>query len=111
MIRIPQVSFDVAYALGKDESGLHGNTFRYDYWQGVKILWREGAFLIAAALVVFTGIWPFIKNIMVRSGQVAAGRTSSPPPGGGSGGGKDAVRRGGEEQSYFSTHDSTNIAY
>ena len=29
------------------------------------MLWQEGAYFIAIALVLFTGIWPFVKNLLV----------------------------------------------
>jgi len=51
-------SFDVSYDVGIQA----GKEMNYDFYEGVVEMWEKGSPMLSVMLLIFSGIWPFLKQ-------------------------------------------------
>ena len=49
------------------DAGSEGAAYEYTVWQGARSLWSDGACLIAILLVLWSGLWPYFKLLILAA--------------------------------------------
>ena len=58
-----QYSFSIDYNI--NPLNINGSTFKYNLWNGIQKLIEEKLYFISILLIIYSGIWPYIKLILV----------------------------------------------
>jgi len=58
-----QYSFSIDYNI--NPLNINGSTFKYNLWNGIQKLLEEKLYFISILLIIYSGIWPYIKLILV----------------------------------------------
>ena len=58
-----QYSFSIDYNI--NPLNINGSTFKYNLWNGIQKLLEEKLYFISILLIIYSGVWPYIKLVLV----------------------------------------------
>merc|ERR1711871_1668951 len=61
-----------SFEVGFDFDLVRGDAFRgYDFWKGMTALWDNKTYLLCILMAAFSGIWPFVKQVLTVQAVLA----------------------------------------